>query len=316
MRTIAMRRFLSAIGPLLVVLSLSLPLRGTDRFQVEVQGGIFLLNPADLNLLSRAEEQYNEIYFIRRHLGWPGYFLNDFPEIRNAVPFGLRLRYRLSDALSLSVGAEGFRRSLDHCVSGGFSWSAGYVLTERKEYDLFHLGLEGWAATAGVHYRFPMGENTELEVGAAAGWARAEFDFSTDWTYNVTLDDIGYPFTSTDGGTLEGNGSGSGFTGQVMLRLNRFLCRRWGFFAETGVSYCRLTSLKGSGRETRRDIPGETRWEGEWGIKQEEIVMPYLSDTVLVPTNYWGGWTAGQRVRDFVLDLSGLRFGLGVFVRF
>jgi len=316
MRTNAMRRLLSAVGPLLVVLSLSLPLRGTDRFQVEVQGGIFLLNPADLNLLSRAEERYNEIYFIQRHLGWPGYFLNDFPEIRNAAPFGLRLRYRLLDALSLSAGVEGFRRSLDHSVSGGFSWSAGNVLTERKEYDPFHLGLEGWAATAGVHYRFRVGENTELEAGVAAGWARARFDFRSSWTYNVTLDDVYFPFTSTDGGTLEGDGTGSGFTGQVLLRLSRLLGRRLGFFIESSFSYCRLSSITGSGRETRLNIPGETTWEGEWGIKSEEIVMPHMSDTILVPTNYWGGWTAGQRVRDFVLDLSGLRFGLGVFVRF
>jgi hypothetical protein len=316
MRKNAIRTLWPALGPLLVVLSVSLPLRGTDRFQVEVQGGFFLLNPSDLNLLSRAEEQYNEIYFIQRHLGWQGYFLNDFPEIRNAAPFGLRLRCRLSDALSLSAGVEGFRRSRDYSVSGTFSYSAGYILSERKEYKPFHIGLEGWTATAGVHYRFRMGEKTELEVGVAGGWARVRFDFKSNWTYNVTLDDVDYPFASTDGGTLEGNGTGSGFSGQVMLRLSRLLGRRWGFFVESNLSYCRLTSIKGSGREMRQDIPGETTWEGAWGIKREEITMPYMSDTVLVPTNYWEGWTAGQRIRDFALDLSGLHFGLGFFVRF
>jgi hypothetical protein len=316
MRKNGRRMLRTALGSILVILSIGLPLRGADRFQVEVQGGLFLLNPADLNLLSRAEEQYNDVYFIQRHLGWQGYFLNDFPEIRNAAPFGLRLRYRFSNALSLSASVEAFRRRQDYSVSGTFSAGAVSVLTERKTYSPFHIGLEGWAATAGFHYRFWRSEKTELEVGLAGGWARARFDFKSDWTSNIILEDVDYPFTSTDGGTLERNGTGSGFTGLLSLRLSRLLGRRWGFFVESALSYCRLTSLKGSGRETRRGIPGETTWEGEWGIKKEEITMPYLSETVLVPTNFWGGWTAQQRLRDFVLDLSGFRLGLGLFVRF
>jgi hypothetical protein len=301
---------------LFIVLALSFPLQGQDRFQVEIQGGVSFLNPKDLNLFSRAEEQYNEIYFIQRHLGWQGYFLNDFPEISYALPAGVRVRYRLSERLSLSLGVEGFRRRENFSLAGEFSYSAGYVLTEKKGYDRFHLGLAGWSMLGGVHYRFSAGDMTELEVGLAAGWTRAEFSFASDWTYSVILDDAGYPFMSTDGGRLEGDGAGGGFLAQGMLRLSRALGRRFGIFLEASYTFSRLKSLTGSGRETRLGIPGETTWEGRWGIKREEIVMPYLTDSVLVPANYWAGWVAGQRERDFVLDLSALRMSLGLYLRF
>ena len=310
------RARLTAVTLLLVVLALALSLQGQDRFQIEVQGGVSFLNPSDLNLLSKAEEQYNEIYFIQRHLGWQGYFLNDFPEIAHAFPASIRARYRLSDALALSVGLEGFRRSENYPVSGEFSYSAGYILTEKKEYDRFHLGLEGWSVLGGVHYRFAAGEFTELEVGLAAGWTRVKFDFGSDWTYTVILEDEGFPFTATDGGTLEGDGSGEGFVAQGMLRLSRALGRRLGLFLEAAYAFSRLKSITGRGRETRLGVPGQTTWEGRWGIKREEIVMPYLTDSVLVPTNYWAGWVAEQRERDFVLDLSGFRLSLGLYLRF
>ncbi len=101
-----------------------------------------------------------------------------------------------------------------------------------------------------------------------------------------------------------------------MLRLNRALGKRWGFFVETGALYCRLKSLEGGGRETRMSVPGDTTWSGAWGIKREDLDMPYGTAEVLVPTNYWEGWTAGQRERDFVLDLSGLRLLAGIYLKF
>lgn len=118
-----------------------------------------------------------------------------------------------------------------------------------------------------------------------------------------------------DGGILEEDGSGNGFMAQAMVRLNRMLGRRIGFFVETAYTYCRMNSVEGSGRETRTGIPGETTWEGTWGIKREEIHVLWGDKEVLVPTNYWGGWTESQRERDFVLDLSGFRLVLGIVFR-
>ena len=41
-------------------------LSGADRFQIELYGGISFVDPTDLNLFSKAEQQYKEIYFIER----------------------------------------------------------------------------------------------------------------------------------------------------------------------------------------------------------------------------------------------------------
>lgn len=306
----------AAVGVLFFMTACSLSLWGKQRFQVEIYGGISFLNPKDLNLFSKAEEQYNEVYLIQRLLGWQGYFLNDFPEISNVLPAGVRVRYRLSDALSISVDLEGFKRREEVSVSGAFSYSPSWTLTQTKKYDPYSLGLRGITVMGGLHYRFSVGQSTELEVGAAAGWSKAEFDLRSTWSISVDLLTEGYNFSGLDGGTLEGNGSGNGFAAKGMLRLNRALGRRFGFFVETSATYCRLKSISGSGRETRLGIPGETNWEGTWGIKKEEIEMPYMSATVSVPTNYWEGWVAGQRERDFVLDLSGVRLSAGLYLRF
>ena len=101
-----------------------------------------------------------------------------------------------------------------------------------------------------------------------------------------------------------------------MFRLNRSLGRRFGLFVETSATLGRLKSFEGAGRETRLGIPGETAWEGSWGVKREEIEVSWGSASVLVPTNYWEGWVAYQRERDFVLNLSGVRLILGIYLKF
>jgi hypothetical protein len=76
-----------------------------------------------------------------------------------------------------------------------------------------------------------------------------------------------------------------------------------------------MKSFDGAGREVRTGLPGETTWEGTWGIKKEEIHNLWGNKEVMVPTNFWESWTASQRERDFVLDLSGFRFVLGISFR-
>jgi len=291
------------------------PIAGQERFQIEVYGGLSHLNPRDLNLLSKAEEQYNQLLYIERHFGWPGYFINDFPRITSSVPAGFRVKYHISRKISVSVEAEGFRRMREASISGSFSYTPSWSLTEAKDYAPYRMSLQGLSVMGGLYYHFSAGRSTELELGLAGGWSRAEFDFRSAWTYSIGLFAEDFTHISEDGGTLEGDGKGVGFAAKGMLRLNRALGRRFGFFVETSATYCRLKSVSGNGRETRLGIPGETTWEGNWGIKKEEIEMSWGSTSVSVPTNYWGGWTAAQRERDFILDLSGLRLVIGLFFR-
>jgi len=307
------------VAGLFVVLSAGAAgLGAADRFRVEVYGGPMFMNPRDFNLFGRAEEQYNYVLFQERLIGWnSGYFINDFPKMTKALPAGLRLRLKLNGRFDVSVDVEAFRSVEETDVSGTFSYSAGYTLSESKAYNPFRLELQSFSVMGGLQYRIPAGKSTEVEIGAAAGWAWAEFDFLSSWTAALDLTEAGEVISSSvDGATLEGNGKGSAPTAKLMVRLNRALGRRLGFFIETAATYCRIKSLEGGGRETLLGVPGETVWQGTWAIKKDQIVMPYDSATVLVPTNYWEGWVAGQRERDFVLDISGLRLVAGIYVKF
>lgn len=288
-----------------------------DRFRLEAGGGVMFLNPRDLNLLSKAEEQYNYLFFQERFIGVDGYFTNDFPRIFMALPALLRLRCRLNRRFDASVEVEAFRSLAEDRFSGTFEYGPRWKLRTSKAYDPFRLETKAISVLGGLQFRIPAGEFTELELGAAAGWTWAAFDFRSTWTTAIDLTEEGWVYSSSvDGATLEGDGRGSAPAAKLMLRLNRALGRRLGLFVETSAAYCRIKSLSGGGRETRLSIPGETAWEGTWAIKKEAVVMPYDSAEVLVPTNYWEGWTAGQRDRDFALDLSGLRLIAGFYLKF
>jgi hypothetical protein len=316
--TAASKAGIVAAGLAIALFAGAAGLEAGDRFRIEAYGGLMLMNPRDLNLFGRAEEQYNYILFQERLIGWTnGYFTNDFPRMTKALPAGLRLRFRLNRKFDVSAEVEAFRRVESATVAGTFSYDGSYSLTESRAYDPFRLGIKALSVMGGLHYRLPAGTSTEIEIGAAAGWAWASFDFLSSWTAALDLVSDGQVINSSvDGATLEGDGKGSAPTAKLMVRLNHALSRRWGFFVETAATYARVKSLAGGGRETVLDVPSETVWQGTWAVKREEIDLTYDSAVVLVPTNYWEGWVAGQRERDFVLDISGLRLVAGLYVRF
>jgi hypothetical protein len=308
-------RSLIVVGLVLNMFFLPALISGEERFQIEMYGGISFVNPKDFNLLSKAEQQYNDIYFIEHLRSYDGYFVNDFPKIKQAIPAGFRLRYHVSEKLSFSLAAEGFIQKKKLSLEGSFGYSTTASENHTKTYDPYQLKLSGYALLGGIHYRISVGSKTDIEVGAAAGWAYANFDFISNWSYSASYTGTSVSYSTINSGILEGDGSGNGFMAQGMLRLNRMLGRRIGLFIETAYTHCRMKPFEGSGREVRTWVQEETTWEGTWGIKEEEIHVPWGDKRVLVPTNYWEGWVESQRERDFVLDLSGFRFVLGIVFR-
>lgn len=299
------------------LLGLTLPLEAEQRLQIEFYGGVSTFNPKDFNLFSKAEEQYNELFFIQRLLYMEGYFTNDLPELRWSKPIGLRLRWGLSSKISLSIGFDRFSESRTADFAGTFNYTypSGATESHTRAYDPYRLALRGYSLTAGIHYRFPVGKKTDLEVGAAAGWMLADFEYSSTWTYAADYWDPLDQFSSLGWGTLEGDGKGGGVVGLITARISRILSRNFGIFVESAASFCRINSFEGAGGETRLGMPGEETWRGEWGIKNEDITLSWASDEVSVPTNYWEGWTGDLRERDFRLDLSSVRLLFGVFIR-
>jgi hypothetical protein len=227
------------------------------------------------------------------------------------------LKWRLARSLSLSLAAEGMDRRVSASPAGTFTFSApGYLEQYGKRYDPFRLSLSALTLLAGVNYRIPVGAWTELEIGTAMGWTQARFDFHSTWIYTVNYEYTDRRYVLNSGGTLEEDGAGNGWQVQASLRLNRALGKRLGIFLESAANYCRIGSLKGGGREVRSGIPGENKWQGAWAVKREEISRPWISTEVEVATNFWESWTADQRLRDFVLNLSGVRLAAGIYLRF
>jgi len=309
-------RFLVSLFLVCAFLFFPAILAATERFQIELYGGISFINPKDFNLFSQAEKHYNDIFFIEYLRSYDGYFVNEFPEMREVIPAGLRLRYHISEKFSFSLAAEGFTQTKEKTFEGSFGYSTTARENHTKRYDPYRLKVSAYSVMGGVHYRLPVGSKTDIEAAAAAGWSKANFKFSSNWSYETIYQATSISYQAVDGGVLEGEGSGHGFAAQASLRLNRMLGKRFGFFVETGYHYCRMNSLQGSGRETRIGIPGETTWEGTWGIKKEEIQTLWGDKTVSIPTNYWDFWTEAQHERDLVLDLSGFRLILGICFKF
>lgn len=314
-----LRRRAFGILCLLTAVLVGLPsgLQGEGKLQIELYGGIGLTNPRDLNLFSEAEQQYNDLYVVQRMRWMEGYFVNDFPEIRSILPGGLRVRFHVSSKLALSLGVEGFQTRIERSPDGWFTYVYSGVQTEHHTiaYDPYRLEVSGWSALAGCHYRIPVGAHTDLEVGVGTGWTFASFRFLSEWSHALEFYGPAYDFSSQDTVSLQGDGSGSGFAARAGVRLSRELSRRLAVFVEAAGTYCRIGSLEGNGRESR-SMTGERSWEGTWGIKKEEIRLSWAEADVLVPTNYWEGWPAQQREREFVLDLSGVNLVLGIQLRF
>ena len=83
---------------------------------------------------------------------------------------------------------------------------------------------------------------------------------------------------------------------------------------ELGYARQKVKRISGTGRERIDD--NRESWEGEWGMKMDKVIADWGSINLTYPTNYWEGDSRGQKVRDFILDLSGFQFRFGLYYRF
>jgi hypothetical protein len=86
-------------------------------------------------------------------------------------------------------------------------------------------------------------------------------------------------------------------------------------FCESGYSYQKAKNLEGKGIFTYsfyQDphnivVSDELEWEGYWGVKEDQEFAP-------LPSNEWE--KDDPRVREFLLDLSGVFIQIGVSFSF
>ncbi|MCX6566477.1 MAG: hypothetical protein NTW38_08680 [Candidatus Aminicenantes bacterium] len=296
------------------------------RFQIEIFGGAMRLDPRDLNLRSEYDATLQAFRFDSflnywqaqgNILSWSKGEQDERGTIKAGFPLGLRVRYRLSGPVSISVGVVGLRagRSKNLLIEYNSQYSNGWYYRETLEYSPYTLSLSAILPQVGVHYEKPLSGRLGLEGSLSAGpiFARCRYLSNLDYSWHIT--GTGFDWPAFDQNVrLEENGSGTGFGLEAAARLNYQPAERWGLFLSAGYAYRKIKAISGEGSEIRDDV--RQTWEGSWAVGSEQMVAPWGEATLEFPTAYWPDGSAVSRVRDFALDLSGFQLKAGVFYKF
>jgi len=295
------------------------------RWQIEVFAGLDMLDPG-INDLARADDSYREFFYDKYYPYmriydslnfWNAESKGEYGKITSIFSQGIRLKYRVSPNLSISLGFQTGSVNKNSQPSYQYAWTEynGTPFMDNRDYFQYRLSVSTYSPQLGIHYQKKIGKKMELEGFIAGGPAFGECSYLSDWQSGFyyrggSLDFLLYQ----DQGYLEMNGEGSGLALEGGLRMNLPLGGKFGLFLEGVYSYTKLTGFSGSGREVRNGI--EQTWQGEWAIKIEEIVTPWGEMKLEYPTNYWPEQEEDKRAGDFSLDTSGLRLRAGLFFRF
>ena len=303
------------------------------KFRVELFGGLSTLNPKDLNGRPEYDRLYEDFYTQLRYsyyhdmygdfVTYSGRVDGEFNEIKRALPFGLRLKYALTPALSVSLGFKYLSDKQDSRVTYEYDvrltnpdavqfYDEFTLLQENSPYS---ISAKAFIPMVGIHYRLGKFRFLNLEAYLAAGpmFARCEF---MRRRYASSLDSYEYQ-TELDS-SLEMTGKGTGLALEAGFQASLKLVKRVYLLVEGGYA-CQMTwsiTGPGSSETTTRDsnMAGYTdsaSWDGPW-----TMVEGYLA-------NEWGRFSYSYptsqprtgNAQDFRLDLSGAQVRLGLSFR-
>lgn len=292
-----------------------------NRFMVELFYGFSTMNPADLNLRPETDLGYRQFSFeqsymwLRQHGLIRTYRITnsgEFPDIHNAALSGFRLRCRLSRKLDVSLGYKKVMRT-ETTTPTSTCIVADLNLVVTKETDTYHyysLTAGGHCPVLGIHWR-PEPGNIHGEVFLTAGpiFGQCSYSFHNVYTKRSAAGDI----LDSRNWQVEEKGHGIGVALEAGGRLGFKLIANTEFFCEAGYNYQGLINPSGKGSE---ELNGESKsWQGKWAIK-EHFVYGYTGNyTSEFPSNLWEG-QEHLRVRDFILNLSGVFVRAGISYRF
>ncbi len=293
------------------------------RIRLELYGGFSLLNPKDMNQFvdydTGVQEFTYDVYFDyltnkNLILSWNKNAEGERKKIRNALPFGLRVRYSLTDFLDVSVGFQVLRKrhseSLNFLYTRNETASTQYL--ESLDIANYELDIRAYHPSLGVHVHKPIGRILKAEAFFIGGPLFGECSYENQWNYLWTIQGPGYSWeTFTSNGVLSEEGSGTGISLELGARIGTPVDRKLDVFLETGYAYQVVRSLSGSGLEIRGEEL-ET-WEGRWGMRTETLTTPWGIRRLQYPTNYG---TEGTGIEAFRLNLSGFRVRIGISLAF
>ncbi len=335
MRPAAFRlRFVCLLSALLLAVpAASASQENGKKLQVEVFGGFSTLNPKDLNGRAEYDRLYEDFYTELRY----GYYHNaygnfatysgtvggEFNKIKLALPVGLRLKYALTPALSVSLGFKYLSNRRDSSVTyrydvrlvapDAFQFYDEFTLFQ--ENDPYSISAKAYVPMVGIHYKLGKIRSFNLEAFLAAGPMFAECDFMRR-RYASSLDSYDY-LTELDS-SLEMKGKGTGLALEAGLQINLRLLKQVYLLIEGGYAYqmAGRVSGPGSAETTTRDsnMAGYTdaaSWDGQWTMVEGYLENEWGSFPYAYPT----GQPGTENAPNFKLNLSGAQVRLGLSFR-
>jgi len=297
------------------------------RWRIELFGGFSSINPGDLNLRATFDDIYDSFYsedyfryqvdqgeiasFVKTNEGGKANFL------RHSIPFGIRLRYGITNWFDISFGFIYFTSARESSYKNMFEVVEfeGSPVLYSDEFLSYTLSTKGYIPSVGIHLGKRISRALRLEAFLTGGPLFAECSYFLDWNSGWPVVDSSGDFGNLKEGFLEEKGKGTGLALQVGAKMDFDFAKHYGLFVEGGYTYQTVSDLSGPG--IRSITSHRETWEGDWGIKQDVRVRPWGTAHFLWPSN---GWNLSQgtwwRVRDFELDLSGFQLRLGIYFRF
>ena len=107
-------------------------------------------------------------------------------KIKNAFPFGLRLKYNLNVSIALSLGFEYLSRT--HASDYTFQYTRtenwGYQYVDQKNYSPYSISVKGYSPMVGIHIRKTIKGPFGIEGYIMGGPLFAKCVYRTKWDSN------------------------------------------------------------------------------------------------------------------------------------
>jgi hypothetical protein len=274
------------------------------------------MTPSDLNLRAAYDETYLvnlKDYYTTHFPDVPqGDPMGEFKEVRASLPFGFRLRYQLSRQISLSVGFKYASKTQASEVSAEFQASSGRPHNLHYAFTEYSISAEALIPTLGVNLSFGKSDTVNFEYFLLGGPMFAECGYVIKTEQAYSRNGNVYRMYETD---YEARGNSTGLSLETGLRVNAKLKGGLKAFCEGGYAYQKAKNLNGPGNfvhyyyrdQNTREVSDNLYWEGYWGVKETEEFPP-------LPSNEWE--RDDERVREFILDLSGAFIRVGISFSF
>ncbi|MCK5222099.1 MAG: hypothetical protein KAR14_11000 [Candidatus Aminicenantes bacterium] len=294
---------------------------------LEVFGGVGIIDPEDFNLIGQADADLEWYFFEKRYKNYESYGGNisinsgEYPQFNKQLPVGIRLVFHLSDLINIWGGVRHAGVYANDNISYRYTGSdLNTIGSDSRDYSPYIVSASTWTFQAGIKLVFINKNKFKAGLVGGIGIVTASCHYETLWedfhSFIWTKDDdpeVKMEFKRNGSYEMEGNGSALCY--ETGLFINWQLGKKLGVFIESVYNAQKISNISGRGSEIIDGV--ETTWEGKWRKITEKLYSYNLGTLFLryidnreIPAELI------QIRNDFVLDLSGFEFRIGVKLSF